>query len=165
MAETKTTAATPNHTKTLRLALLALVLSSAMVLIFKEPPYKNLENDQLQIMLKNNVPIYDVRRPEEWKQTGVIEGSHLLTFVDTNGRVKPNFLSRFTTEIGKDDPVILICRTGNRTSKLARHLVENLGYNNVFNVDDGITQWIHENRPVKNMIAHTSETQYSRGML
>ena len=165
MAKTKTTAAAPNHTKTLRLALLALVLSSAMVLIFKEPPYKNLENDQLQIMLENNVPIYDVRRPEEWKQTGVIEGSHLLTFVDANGRVKPNFLSRFTTEIGKDDPVILICRTGNRTSRLARHLVEKLGYTNVFNVDDGITQWIRENRPVKTMMTHTSETHYSRGML
>ena len=75
MAETKTTTAAPNHTKTLRLALLALVLSSAMVLIFKESPYKNLENDQLQIMLENNVPIYDVRRPEEWKQTGVMKAA------------------------------------------------------------------------------------------
>jgi rhodanese-related sulfurtransferase len=165
MDKTKVTAAAPNIAKTLRLALFALVLSSAIVLFFKEPPYKNLENDQLQIMLKNNVPIYDVRRPEEWKQTGVIEGSHLLTLIDANGQVKPNFLSRFTTEIGKDDSVILICRTGNRTSKLARHLVENLGYTNVFNVEDGITQWIRDNRPVKNMMRHTSEANYSRGML
>jgi len=164
MAETNATVAAQNHRETLRLALLVLVLSSAMVLIFKEPPYNNIENDELQIMLENKVHIYDVRRPDEWQQTGVIEGSHLLTLADANGQVKPDFLSRFTTEINKDDAVILICRTGNRTSKLARHLAEVLGYTNVFNVDDGITQWIRENRPVKNIITHTSKTHYSIDM-
>ena len=164
MARTKTPAAAPNHTKRLRLALLALVLSSAIVLIFKEPPYNNLENDELQIMLKNKVPLYDVRSPDEWKQTGVIEGSHLLTFVDANGQVTPNFLSRFTTEIDKDDPVILICQTGNRTSKLAYYLVEELGYTNVFNVDDGIIRWIRENRPIKKIMTPTLDTHYRRDM-
>ena len=93
-----------------------------------EPPYTNVDNASLQMMLEQDVPIYDVRRPEEWRQTGVVEGSELLTFVDANGRLKPDFLSRFTTAIDKHDPVILICRTGNRTATLARYLVEDLGY-------------------------------------
>lgn len=156
----------PNLNKNLRfLLIIAVFLSLAVFFGIKEPPYSNIENDQLQTMLENNVPIYDVRRPEEWYQTGVIEGSQLLTFVDANGRVQENFLSRFIADVGKNDPVILICRTGSRTSTLARHLVEELGYTNVFNVDDGINQWLRENRPVQNIIKPTLEMQYIKGLI
>lgn len=164
MSTTNTAAATPNHTNRLRLILLAMVLASAMMLILKETLYTNLNNEQLQVMLENNIPIYDVRRPEEWQQTGVIEGSHLLTFVDARGQVKPDFINRFTTEIDKDDPVILICRTGSRTSRLAHHLMAELGYTNVFNVDHGINQWIREKRPVTRIINPALDAYYSRGL-
>ena len=156
---------TPGSPPTLRLVLLALALASAFALILRELPYKNIGNDELQIMLNDNIPIYDIRRPDEWIQTGVIEDSNLLTFADADGRIKPSFVSHFTAEINKDDAVILICRTGNRTSKLAHYLADELGYTNVFNVDDGITQWIREKRPVTNMITHTSSTHYSTGKL
>ena len=112
-----------------------------------EPPYSNLDNNQLKTMLDQKVPIFDVRRPDEWRQTGVVEGSQLLTFVDGSGRIKPDFLARFTATVGKDDPVILICRTGSRTSTLARHLVENMGFTQVYNVRNGITQWIRDGQP------------------
>jgi rhodanese-related sulfurtransferase len=114
-----------------------------------EPPYNNVDNVQLQSMLEQNIPVYDVRRPEEWLQTGVVEGSQLLTFVDGNGRMMPDFLDRFTTEVGQHDPVILICRTGSRTGTLARYLVEQMGYTQVFNVRNGIKRWISDDRPVK----------------
>lgn len=100
-------------------------------------------------MLKQNVPVYDIRRAEEWRQTGVVEGSQLLTFVDAGGRLKADFFSRFTAATEKNEPVILICRTGNRSSVLARHLVEQMGYTQVFNVRNGIKQWIREKKPVK----------------
>ena len=116
-----------------------------------EPPYSNVDNAQLQTMVAENIPVYDVRRPEEWLQTGVVEGSQLLTFVDGNGRVMPGFFDRFTNEIGQHDPVILICRTGSRTGTLARYLVEQMGYTQVFNVRDGITRWISDDRPVKRL--------------
>jgi rhodanese-related sulfurtransferase len=100
-------------------------------------------------MLAADVPIFDVRRPDEWRQTGIVEGSQLLTFVDGNGRVKPGFLDLFTSAVGKNDPVILICRTGNRTNTLARHLVENMGFTQVYNVRNGITEWIRDGQPIK----------------
>ena len=125
-----------------------ILLSVSLLSACTEPPYNNLGNDQLKTLLEQDVPIYDVRRPEEWQKTGVIEGSQLLTFVDKNGRIVPDFLPRFTRVVGKNDPVILICRTGNRTSTLARHLVEQMGYTNVFNVRNGITQWIRDQRPI-----------------
>lgn len=155
----------PNLNNNIRLFIFAVLLSLALFFGINEPPYNNIENAQLQTMLESKIPIYDVRRPEEWYQTGVIEGSQLLTFVDADGRVQANFLSRFTTDVGKNDPVILICRTGNRTSTLARHLVEELGYTNVFNVDDGIAQWLRENRPVQNITRPTFKMQYIRGLI
>lgn len=133
------------------LAFSALTLLLFGVSACGELPYKNIDNAQLQTMLTQDIPLYDVRRPEEWRQTGIIEGSELLTFADHNGRVIPDFLSRFTAEVGPNDPVILICRTGSRTSTLARYLAEELGYTQVFNVRNGITHWISDKNPVKRL--------------
>jgi rhodanese-related sulfurtransferase len=66
--------------------------------------------------------------------------------------VTPDFFSRFSAEVGRDDPVILICHTGSRTRTLARHLVEQMGYTHVFNVRYGINRWISEQRPVKLLV-------------
>jgi rhodanese-related sulfurtransferase len=113
-----------------------------------EPPYSNLDNAQLKALLDQGVPLYDVRRPEEWRQTGVVEGSRKLTFVDAGGRLNPEFVPTFTREVARDQPVIIICRTGNRTNALARELMEKMGYTKVYNVRDGISRWIGEGHPV-----------------
>ncbi|MEW5771445.1 MAG: rhodanese-like domain-containing protein [Pseudomonadota bacterium] len=112
------------------------------------PPYTNIDNRELQALIEQKTPLYDVRRAEEWRQTGVIAGSRQLTFVDASGRPNPEFLPRFTAEVDKDKPVILICRTGNRSDVLARELMREHGYTRVYNVRDGITGWIGERLPV-----------------
>lgn len=132
------------------LSLFALVLTLSAC---SEPPYTNLNNAELQTMLDQGVPVYDIRRPEEWRKTGVVDQSRLLTFVDDRGRLNPDFMPRFTNAIDKDQPVILICRTGNRTDALGRYLVEELGYTQVYNIRDGITHWIREKRPVQSSIS------------
>lgn len=124
-------------------ALLALTLGACA-----KPPYTNVNNSELKTLITQGVPIYDVRRPDEWRATGIVAGSHTLTYVDKSGRANPRFMPRFASEVGKDKPVILICRTGNRTDKLARELMEQHGYTNVYNVRDGITGWIAEKNPV-----------------
>ena len=123
--------------------LLALALGGCAA-----PPYTNVDNDELKTLIAQGVPVYDVRRVEEWRSTGVVEGSRKLTYVDVKGRPNPEFLPRFTAEVGKDDPVILICRTGSRTDALARHLVDKMGYTQVYNVRHGITRWIGDKQPV-----------------
>jgi rhodanese-related sulfurtransferase len=128
--------------------LLGVVLLAAALGGCAEPPYSNADNDQLKALLAQGVPIYDIRRPEEWRSTGVVEGSRKLTFVDAGGQPNPEFLPRFAAEVGKDDPVVLICRTGSRTDKLARELMERQGYTQVYNVRHGITGWIAGNNPV-----------------
>lgn len=129
----------------LRFMALLLVLGSLSAC--SEPPYTNIDNQQLKSLQAQGIPVYDIRRADEWKETGVIEGSRKLTFVDGAGRVMPDFVNTFTHAINKDDPVILICRTGNRTDALARALVEKLGYTKIYNVKNGITRWISDGLP------------------
>lgn len=121
---------------------LALVLGGC-----SEPPYTNVDNHGLRTLLAQGVPLYDIRRPEEWRQTGVVEGSRKLTYVDGSGRVNPDILPRIQREVPKDAPIALICRTGNRTDRLARELAEQ-GYTRIYNVRDGITRWIAADNPV-----------------
>lgn len=130
------------------LAMLVALAASLGFSACSKPPYENLDNAQLKTLIEQGVPLYDVRRPEEWKQTGVVEGSRLLTWVDGSGRVQPGFFENLAAESPKDKPVVIICRTGNRTSQLARELMEKHGYTTVYNVKDGITGWIAKGNPV-----------------
>ncbi len=113
-----------------------------------EPPYANIDNAELQKLLAEGVKIYDIRRPDEWKQTGVIKGSRLLTLFNSKG-VNRDFMPTFFKEVMPDEKVILICRTGNRTQQAADYLVNQLGFDKVYNVKDGITRWIREGNPVE----------------
>lgn len=131
------------YLRSLLLLIVLLPLSAC-----SEPPYTNIDNLQLKTLQAQGVPVYDIRRTDEWAQTGVVEGSKRLTFVDDKGRVNPEFVEKFTTAVNKNDPVILICRTGNRTDTLSRALVEQLGYTKIYNVKNGITRWISEGLPV-----------------
>lgn len=133
-----------------RRAFLGLGLGMAAALMLggcSEPPYTNVDGLQLKALMDQGVPLYDVRRPEEWRQTGVVAGSRTLTFVDAGGRLNPDFLPRFTAEVPKDAPVAVICRTGNRTDALARELAAQ-GYTRVYNVQGGITRWMGDGHPV-----------------
>lgn len=116
-----------------------------------QPPYTNIGNTEFKALMDQGVVVYDIRRPDEWRETGVVAGSERLTFVDASGRVQPEFLARFTAATDPGQPVILICRTGNRSRALARHLAEELGYTQVYNVRNGITDWIGEQHPVSRL--------------
>ncbi len=105
----------------------------------------NIDNQQLKALMEQGVPIIDIRRPEEWKQTGVVKGSHLITFFDARGRYDVQaWLDRLAPIAGKDDPFVLICRTGT----VSRFLDQKLGYKKVYNVQKGITDWIRKGNPV-----------------
>jgi rhodanese-related sulfurtransferase len=126
-----------------------LLFLSALVLVACTPaPYTEVDSAGLRELLRQGVPLYDIRRPEEWRQTGVVEGSRPLTWVDDAGRVNPAFLDTIQRDIPRDQPVAVICRTGNRTAQLARELMEKHGYTRVYNVTDGITAWLAEGHPV-----------------
>lgn len=113
------------------------------LLAVKGKSYGDLSNDDLKAKLAAGVPVIDIRRPDEWKQTGVLKGSHLITFFDKNGKVNPGFGAELQKIVANpNDEVVFICRTGNRSSVLSKYLAEKAGFTNVGNVEKGITDWI-----------------------
>ncbi|WP_456448766.1 rhodanese-like domain-containing protein [Thiolapillus sp.] len=109
----------------------------------------NIDNAELEKLMSQGVPVVDIRRPDEWQQTGIVKGSHLITFFDKKGNYNVQaWLNKLAPIAGKNDPFILICRTGNRTGTVSRFLDQKLGYTKVYNVKKGITNWIAEGKPV-----------------
>ncbi len=113
------------------------------LLAVKSKSYTDLNNATLKAKLTAGVPLIDIRRPDEWRQTGVIDGSHLITFFDASGAINPNFGKELSALIsGPDKEVIFICRTGHRSSTLAKYLSEKAGFTHVDSVVGGIAGWI-----------------------
>jgi len=110
--------------------------------------YSNIDNAKLKELLDQGVTLVDIRLKEEWQQTGIVNGSKTITFFDQTGRISPNFIPEFTKAVSPEQPVALICRTGNRTQAASQAIAQQLGYKNVMNVTHGITGWMSEKRPV-----------------
>ncbi|MBX2879920.1 MAG: rhodanese-like domain-containing protein [Granulosicoccus sp.] len=108
-----------------------------------------VDNAALEKLHAEGVPIIDVRRPDEWKKTGIIEGSHPITFFDAKGNYDvEDWLSKLSTIVSAEQPFVLICAQGVRSSKIANFLDKRLGYEKVSNVTKGIAVWIDDKGPV-----------------
>lgn len=98
---------------------------------------------------KNGAIVIDIRRDDEWKQTGIIEGAHTVTAFGRNGQLDPAFQETFFGLLdGADTPVLLYCRTGNRTGMLGQMLIEQAGLTNVTHLEGGIVDWQEGGHPV-----------------
>ena len=104
-------------------------------------------NEKLQSLLNAGVPVIDVRRADEWAELGIVEGSHLMTFFDKEGRYDAKaWFDTFSNKVDTDQPFVLICHSGTRTSIIGKWLGKQL--DEVYHLEDGITGWIDEKRPV-----------------
>jgi len=112
------------------------------------PAYSNVDNNELKAMMAKGVKVIDIRRPEEWKKTGIIEGSIPITAFDRRMQLVAGFSDKLEKAVKRDEAFILICRTGNRSSILADALTRQAGYKKIQNHTRGITSWIGEKRPV-----------------
>ena len=112
------------------------------LIAFSPPPYTNIGNEELQELLNRGVKIVDIRRKDEWAETGVVKNSKLLTAFDQRGQFVRSFPGDFQAFAQPGEEVILICRTGNRSSVLSQILAEQAGYTKVYNVKDGIVEWL-----------------------
>lgn len=114
----------------------------------------HIDNAELEKLLAKKTPLVDIRTEAEWRETGVIQGSKLLTFFDEKGNANPpQWLQQLKPIATAETPVILICRSGNRTQAVSKFLSEQAGYRTVYNVKQGLKGWVKENRPVTSMLA------------
>jgi rhodanese-related sulfurtransferase len=94
--------------------------------------------------------LVDIRRPEEWRQTGVAKGAVTIDMRD------PAFAETLLQQVGgrRDAAIAIICRTGNRTTQLQQAL-RAAGFTQVYNVREGMAGsgagpgWIRQGLPVE----------------
>lgn len=109
----------------------------------------NIDNAELVRLAASGVSVIDIRTAPEWKESGVLAGSKLMTFFDEKGQVDvPAWLEQLKTVVKPGQPVILICRSGNRSRVAAQFLTQQTPYKTVYNVTAGINKWIKEGRAV-----------------
>ena len=98
--------------------------------------------------------LVDIRRPDEWKQTGVAKDALQINMAHPQGNA--GFVAQVTAETGGDKsaPIGLICRTGNRTTQMQRVLTE-AGFTQVYNIKEGMAGsgagpgWVARGLPVE----------------
>ena len=109
----------------------------------------DIDSAELAKLKATGVPVIDIRTASEWQQTGIVPGSHLLTFFDERGQVDAGAWLNKAKAIAKPaDPLIVICRTGNRTKAVSQFLSDQAGYAKVYNVRNGIVAWAREGRDI-----------------
>ena len=124
----------PNATLIFEIELLDV---SAAIMLGEATP------DALLTAQDDGVVVIDIRREDEWRENGIIEGAETITAFQANGRVDPDFLDSFRSLApSQDTPIMLYCRTGNRTTSLGNALIEQLGFTDVTHLSDGIKGWI-----------------------
>lgn len=119
------------------LLILSLLYSSTLL-----ADLVNIDNVELKKLLDQKTLIIDVRRADEWSNTGIIENSQLLTFFDSNGDFNAEQWQADISKISDTTtPIILICRSGARSKVISNWMVNTLGYQTVYNVERGILSW------------------------
>lgn len=139
---------------TLRQVLRGLLrtLTAAVVLGVALPAQAEvlqISNAELRKLTAQGVAVVDVRTAGEWRQTGVVAGSQLITLFDETGQADPAaWLRTLDSKVPADRPVVLICRTGNRSGKAAQLLEQRDPRRKIYNVREGITGWAAAGEPV-----------------
>lgn len=119
-----------------------IIISFLLLLSFSFAELKHVWASQDS--LKSGMKIIDIRTPDEWRETGIVEGSYTIMFFDEQGRFDiPGFLLQLNKVVKKDEQFALICRTGSRTFEVSKFLSHELGYN-VVNLAGGITKLMQE---------------------
>ena len=133
----------------MKIKLLIIFLFLFTSQVFAE--VKEVDNDEIIALMQSGVPIIDIRRADEWHDTGIIKQSELLTFFDKQGN---HDIEKWMSELKKvantSDAVIIICRSGGRSRVVANLLDQEANYSNVYDATNGILSWINsKNKTVK----------------
>ncbi|MFL2844955.1 MAG: rhodanese-like domain-containing protein [Candidatus Puniceispirillaceae bacterium] len=93
--------------------------------------------------------IIDIRRKDEWTNTGVIEGAITITAFENSGSIRSDFQKKFLKIAPSPKThIMLYCHIGGRTTSLGNALINQLGYTNVSHLTDGIVGWLADGNKI-----------------
>ena len=106
--------------------------------------FQTIDMKTFEQLKKDGVPIIDIRTPEEWTDTGVIKGTHKITFFDAFGE---SHLAEWCFKVGhiiknEKAPLLIYCASGRRSHKVGK-ILNKMGFENIYELKGGISKgWI-----------------------
>ena len=125
--------------------IILILLSSCFLVTSMSAQTLDINNDEINKLMNNNVPIVDIRTSDEWQQTGIVPNSVLLTFFEKDGSYNfETWHGNLSHLIDINKPFILICRSGRRT-KLVSKMLNYHSDMTIYNAENGINSWLKSN--------------------
>ena len=90
---------------------LVFALFATLFAFFAHADIVDIDNAELARLAAAGVPVIDVRTPGEWKESGVVAGSKLITLFDAQGNADPAWLTK-VKEVAKPRQPVVSSRSG-----------------------------------------------------
>lgn len=92
-----------------------------------------------EILGKQDIQLLDVRANYEWKDTGIINGSKLVSIFNDDGLLNENFIKEVNeNNFDKEKPVYVVCHAGFRSLEAAS-ILKRCGFKDVISLDGGVS--------------------------
>jgi len=121
-----------------------IILATLLLSMSLFADFKTIEVKEFKKLQKEGLPVIDIRTPQEWNTTGIIEGANKITFFSEKGEP---LLADWFFEVGhlvkdKKTPFIIYCAHASRTQALGEGLTQ-MGFEMVYQLKGGIENgWI-----------------------
>ena len=109
----------------------------------------HIDNRELHNLIEKDIKIVDVRTQNEWKSTGIIKGSFLVSLLNKNKKfIFEDWFAMFENNFGKNKSIIFICASGVRSNYIS-HLVQRKKPDLIiYNLQKGINHWIRSGNKI-----------------
>ena len=119
----------------LKYILLVAVTIFSCSLINNESINQMNSDELIEFIELNDAILVDVRTEDEYN-SGYIENSLNIDYFSNEFSVNAD-------KLDKNTPIILYCRSGNRSS-MSANKISKLGFKEIYNLEGGILEWIEE---------------------
>jgi len=107
----------------------------------KKGEIKLVTPEEMEVLLElDDIQLVDVRTPDEHNEEHIINSQN----IDFNS---PNFEEEIKY-LDKTKPVILYCKSGKRSAKCGKKLIE-AGFVKIYDLEGGISKWKHKGKKIK----------------
>ena len=112
----------------------------------------NINNRELINLIEKDIKIIDVRTQNEWKSTGIIKGSFLMSLLNKNKKfIFKDWYEMFNNKFSKNKSIIFICASGVRSNYISHLLKKQKPELIIYNLKKGINYWIRSGYKIQRL--------------
>ena len=112
----------------------------------------DIDNSELKNLIEKDINIIDVRSQNEWKSTGIIKGSILMSLLDKKNKfIFENWYEDFNKKTSKNESVIFVCALGVRSKYISNLINKKKPDLKIYNLKKGINDWIRSGNKISRL--------------